>query len=412
MTAIGKSVVRGLITLALWSYGGTLGGEEVLPAAQERTAEPIAIYLTWQRDPMTTMTVQWISTSDDIADSLHYRPTNNSRWLQAHGSHHLLAHQAAYHVHWVELTGLQPGTIYHFKLTENGKEHQFRTLANTLNGPIRFAVGGDIYHDGIDQVKKTNRQVAKLQPDFVLWGGDLAYSFRHWLRPENGHAWLELLSAWQETMIGPDGCMVPLIPVIGNHDVQGGYNQGPASAPFYYTLFAMPGLQGYNVLDFGNLMTILLLDSGHTHAVTGAQSLWLETSLAARKHVLNKFALYHVPAYPAVRSSDSKMSPEIRRHWVPLFEKYGLKASFENHDHTYKRTCPIKEGKCDPSGVLYLGDGAWGVLKPRSAKSSPQAWYLAFSKAASHFIMVIVEGGKSNFRAIDSDGEPFDAVER
>ena len=35
-------------------------------------------------------------------------------------------------------------------------------------------------------------------------------------------------------MVAPDGRMIPLVMVIGNHEVRGGYDATPASAPFFY----------------------------------------------------------------------------------------------------------------------------------------------------------------------------------
>jgi hypothetical protein len=70
-----------------------------------------------------------------------------------------------------------------------------------------------------------------------------------------------------------------------------------------------------------------------------------------------------VPAYPSVRK-DEGTTLEIRQHWVPLFEKAGVSAAFEHHDHAYKRTHPLLGGKVQDApakGVTYLGDGAWGA---------------------------------------------------
>lgn len=53
-------------------------------------------------------------------------------------------------------------------------------------------------------------------------------------------------------------------------------------------------------------------------------------------------AIYHVPAYPSARSFTGRTQSMIRKHWVPLFEKSTMNLAFENHDHAYKRTYPIK----------------------------------------------------------------------
>lgn len=75
------------------------------------------------------------------------------------------------------------------------------------------------------------------------------------------------------------------------------------------------------------------------------------------------FPVYHVPAFPSVRSFSNQTSAAIRRNWVPLFERFGIKVAFEHHDHAYKRTVPIREEAIDPErGIVYFGDGAWGAV--------------------------------------------------
>lgn len=93
---------------------------------------------------------------------------------------------------------------------------------------------------------------------------------------------------------------------------------------------------------------------------------------------------------------------------MPLFESYGLNVAFEHHCHTYKRTYPIYQGKKDPKGVLYLGDGAWGVLETRIPKTPKQAWYLAKSASINHFILVTLQGTNRHFTAIDPNGRIID----
>jgi hypothetical protein len=98
----------------------------------------------------------------------------------------------------------------------------------------------------------------------------------------------------------------------------------------------------------------------------------------------------------------------VRHFWVPLFDKYGLTAAFENHDHAYKRTFPLRSGKIDPQGVLFFGDGAWGVEEPRERSAKDKRWYLANSASRSHFIMVTIKGSEKHFAAIDPNGVIFD----
>jgi acid phosphatase type 7 len=265
---------------------------------------------------------------------------------------------------------------------------------------------------------------------FALIGGDLAYaadkfgilsegmqSWMDWMlagmdvRPEKRLRWLEWLIAWKEYMITPEGRMIPIVPALGNHDVNGGFDKTPADASFFHTIFPLPGRRGYNVLDFGNYLTVVILDSGHTNPVGGKQTRWLYEALRERQFFPHKIALYHVPAYPSVRKFNGKTCSSIRHFWTPIFDRFGVHAAFEHHDHAYKRTYPLRAGKIDPSGTIFLGDGAWGVEHPRSPKNPDDVWYLAKSAPLRHFIRVTLTKESRQFTAIDSRGELIDEFE-
>jgi hypothetical protein len=62
------------------------------------------------------------------------------------------------------------------------------------------------------------------------------------------------------------------------------------------------------------------------------------------------FPVYHVPGYPSVRAFDGATSAQVREHWAPLFERAGVRVAFENHDHAYKRTHPIRAGAATRPG--------------------------------------------------------------
>lgn len=375
--------------------------------------DPLALYLTWQRNPESTMTIQWISPLEHVEDVVEYRENENETWKSARGIHSRTPNGYNYLIHCTELIDLKPGTSYSFRLGQEDPVFRFRTMPKTLTSPINFIVGGDVYHDGFDIVEQMNRVAAKTNPYFALVGGDLAYSCgRTTLFAESFDDWLKWLKAWKTEMVTSDGYLIPMIPIIGNHDVLGGYNQPSKNALFFYALFAMPGFQGYNSLNFGQYLSILLLDSGHTNAIDGTQTSWIAKQLKQNKEMLHKIAIYHVGAYPSVRSQNNTESKLIRKSWVPLFERYGLNIAFEHHDHAYKRTHLISNNKVNTKGVLYMGDGAWGIEKPRTPKTPDKLWYLAKSGKTRHIISVILSEHGRVIKAIDADGNVFDEYEQ
>ena len=153
-------------------------------------------------------------------------------------------------------------------------------------------------------------------------------------------------------------------------------------------------------------LSFIVLDTGHTHSVASQVS-WLDSTLAARTGVPHLFAAYHVPAFPSHRSFNGGQSPKIREHWLPLFEEHGLDVGYEHHEHTYKRTHPIRNGQVSPDGVLYLGDGAMGA-NTRSVHPADQTWYLARSRQIHHFILTTIQGDTRTHEAVDRDGNVFD----
>lgn len=373
--------------------------------------DPITVYLTWQRNPESTMTVQWITEKDRLDDLVEFKRPGDTVWYDVTGKHRAMPENEPYMIHRAEITGLFPETIYQFRTGKDGKIFKFKTMPADRNQPIRFLVGGDCYHGDIEVMKKTNKMAASVDPMFVMIGGDIAYAAARKAHhaKERQRRWLEWLIEWKNDMVTSDGLLIPMIVAIGNHDVMGKYHKNSSSAPFFYSLFAMPGDQGYNVLDFGNHMSIIILDSGHTHNIYGDQAHWLYHTLESRQHIPNTFAIYHVPAWPSVRKTKGKLNTQIRLHWVPIFEKFGLTTAFEHHDHAYKRTPLIYKGRIDnEKGVLYMGDGAWGVKKVRPTKNALKRWYLAKTGRERYFLMVEVDGMKRTYTAINQEGGVFD----
>lgn len=371
-------------------------------------AEPVAIYLTLQQTPDNCMTICWVVPKTEKEQHLKYREGNH--WYQVEASPRTFPRKLPYSLFVVELAGLEADKKYEFVLSEGEETYAFKTLPSTLSHPVKFVVGGDIYHDEIATVEQMNRIAAQQDPDFALLGGDIAYSGSALIFfSEEGKRWIQFLKSWSKTMRQSDGTLIPMITAIGNHDINGRYDQTPEYAPFYYFLFPTKSEMGYRVIDFGHYLSLWVLDSGHTRPVQGDQTVWLEKTLHERVQVPFKLALYHVPAYPSARAFDNKRSTSVRNFWTPLFDKYGLTAAFENHDHAYKRTHLIKEGKVSPEGVLYVGDGAWGVEKPRSPKKPKDLWYLAASAQKRHVVLATVEKDEFKVEAIGADGKVFDS---
>lgn len=362
----------------------------------------LALYLTLTGPADTTMTVVWHTDARATGSVVWFAAEPAGAWRRTEGSSHPLPHSTR-RVHVVTLEGLEPDTSYRFRIPHQASVERFRTLPRKATRPVRLATGGDTMHNK-PAFAKTLAQVAKVGPDLIAFGGDLAYANGN---PKSVSKWFDWCDAVTQGLVTEDGRRIPVVCAIGNHEVAGGYAQRPEKAPYYHALFPSPGERGYDVLDLNDDVSLFLLNTGHTASIGGDQAAWLDTALGARAARPHLLAIYHVPGFPSHRKYAGLLSVGVRRHWAPIFEKHGLDVAFENHEHTYKRSPRIKGGRVDPKGVLYMGDGAVGV-GVRVVKSPVDSWWIEQSASVNHFLLTTIEGRRRVHEGVDQQGARFD----
>jgi len=440
--------------------------------------EPAAIFLTWRQDPTRTMTIDWHTEPGDEAISVvYYRLEAEMEWQHASADPFAFPFSDRT-IYRKELTGLEPGSTYQFRVGEFERIYSFRTMPRNIYTPLRFAAGGDTSHG--EQFKKTNQAVMKYDLDFIVIGGDLAYANG---MEENLDRWISWFDRIKEDLITTEGRVVPMIVGIGNHDVVNHHYGGSdvllqedwkdedlithegrvvpiivgignhdvvnhhyggsdvllqedwkdddlmeragrgdideatdevrlKKGPYFYRLFAFPGQPGYGVLDFSDYLSLIILDSSHSNKIPGKQTDWLDRALQERQKQAHLIPVYHKPAYPSHRVQSGGVrqqvwSEQVLKYWVPLFEKYKVRVAFENDDHTYKRTFPLRNDKIDPSGIVYIGDGSWGVGK-REPKTPEEVWYLQQSAQENSAVIVTLHGPFLHFLMINDEGDIID----
>lgn len=373
-------------------------------------ADEGVLYLTWIHDPTTTMTVQWHTLEGDTAEVLYRRVSSGESWSRVGGLSAVIP-KTQVRVHTVEIDGLEPDVRYEFKLEEQGEVYAFQTLPAHLDRSLRFVVGGDAYCSE-SRFKNMSAHIALQDPDFVVIGGDLAYT-NHSRAIFKGKEWelkrwRAFLKEWKKQMVTRDGRMIPLLPVLGNHDISPTALEKDPRYFLFYELFALPesGVP-FRTIDVGTYLSLILLDTGHSYHIEGAQTQWLKKALSDRESVCYKFAAYHIAGYPSVYPYLGGVPSQIRLLWAPLFERYRVNAAFEHHNHAYKRSHPLQRGKIHPEGVIYIGDGSWGV-KPRKPKA---LWYLAKTAQANAVCLVTLNREGGCIEALNSQGEVFDACQ-
>ena len=407
MPSFNRRAFLGTSFAGMGAMFGWSGSTSILAAEGNSSIEAIApdsLFLTWRQDPTTTMLIQWVGDATVAAESVNYVPLNNKVWQSAKVTTKPFP-GTDLKVYRCELVGLTAGTEYQFQVGSSSLKYRFQTMPAKATDEFTFVTGGDS-GTGTAAVN-SNRMAAKQDPSFVLIAGDVAY--------DNGRSpktFLKFLQNYHETMLDSKGRMIPLVTCLGNHEVDGGGRQREKAASFLSVFDGLYPETSYGVLDFGDYLSLVMLDTGHLSAVDGEQTDWLKKTLAEREDHPHVFGVQHVPSYPSYRDPWNKdgtgaTGAEQRKHWCPLFERYKINVVLEHHDHTFKRTHPLTDGHIDEQrGVLYLGDGSWGKIRPpKSPKDRP---YLAKVSENYHVTMHRLQGNRRFHVALEDSGRIAD----
>ena len=175
---------------------------------------PDTLFLTWQRDPTTTMTIQWLGRETDADQAIRYSTLAETESASAATITKPYVNTDL-KVLRCELSGLLPGTEYKFQIGKSFPSYRFRTMPSKVTDEFRFVSGGD---SGIDEhAIATNRLAALQNPNFVLMAGDLAY--------DNGTApdvFTRYLRNYAAAMYDAEHRLIPMITCIMTvHSLQG-----------------------------------------------------------------------------------------------------------------------------------------------------------------------------------------------
>ena len=216
----------------------------------------------------------------------------------------------------VDLRDLKPASRYEFQIIRLGRPlgpWEFETAPARFQDGITFVTGGDMYGTRA-WLDAMNLRAGKEDPLFALLGGDLAYA-----NGSDGGRWRVWLDSWNKCAVAPDGRLIPMVVAIGNHEVKG-YQYRPTDAPgredapFFYSLFSGKSEGANFTVDFGDYLSLVGVDSGHT-ANVAAQTQWLGRVLGNRVDVPRQFVCYHRPAWGTGVKGDAT---DIRRNGPPF----------------------------------------------------------------------------------------------
>ncbi|PIU14093.1 MAG: hypothetical protein COT21_01200 [Hadesarchaea archaeon CG08_land_8_20_14_0_20_51_8] len=421
-----------LIAPLLVSFAATSVGTVAAPGNTLRLAvidPPTYVYLIWTSDPAHTVIANW-RTNENYIGQVRYGTTPGTYDETVEGTGGVTTNTFNGYIHHVKLTGLNPDTIYYFVCgnPDHGwsEELSFKT-APMERKDIRFVVGGDTRDDARYNYESwpsardgITKLMASYNPDFVIFVGDYIWSGEYeesslfpYTRESFPDTWDNWLGAWYKYARTSDNRLIPLIPVIGNHEIvypePSNYDPN-TQASNYYMLFVPPGSKAYYSLNWGPDLHITILDSEIRDTSSDSwkeQTEWLGQDLSENHVYLWKISVDHRPALDDLG---------IQHEWTQEFDVFHLDLMFSGHQHYYERSHPInllshqnhlssESFESPENGTIYVVSGGWGA--PLNGGSN---WYSAIGPTEEyHFTLVnIYENGTLQFKAINSHNEIID----
>ncbi len=258
--------------------------------------------------------------------------------------------------HEIEVTGLQPGTVYYYAIGDvngtvvgNDNDYYFKTSpAFGDEGEYRLWVLGDCgtANSNARSVRDAYYNfTGNRHTDAMLMLGDNAY---------NVGSDTEFQYAVFENMYEEKLQNTVLWSCPGNHEYYNGYTDAQTQTGPYYSIHTFPtngeagglasGTEAYYSFDYGNVHVVSLDSHDSDKSVGGSMLTWLENDLAqtTQKWII---AIWHHPAYSkGSHNSDTETAMvQMRENVMPILEDYGVDLVLSGHSHSYERSYMMKE---------------------------------------------------------------------
>jgi MYXO-CTERM domain-containing protein len=388
-----------------------LGG--IALAAGPAEAAPFGTKLSWASlDASTTMAITWLTPAD--APTVVEYGIQSTAERRVTGAAASLITGLGWH-HEVELTGLQPDTVYKYRVGTAGDwspEHSFRTAPADACAPFTFVVLGDARSQD-DRGPSRNwpgiqAEAAAAGARFFLNGGDLVKDGN---QIEQWQAWLDVSA--------PVNATVPMMPAIGNHDD----GPGDGASAHYNRIFALPtnpvtGTEDYYAFTYGNLLVFSL--STQTFTDWAAQTAWLQ-QVAAQHPDKWSLAFFHHPVYTTetrliVAVGHAPNEKGQNPFYGPAFDAVGLDVVVQSHNHIYERFRPLRYDPMDPEqgqvvqsygrgageGRLYVVSGGSGAFLDPLIEGNLQRFANGSESRSKdhHYIRITVSGATLHYAAV------------
>ena len=374
-------------------------------------ARPDRILATPAADPARGFQVSWRTSAGIEAPRLELVVADDSpavgepRSLAARSSAFATGNGAG-HQHRVDVDGLEPDTLYAFRV-EGGNGwwspwKQLRTAA-APGAALEFLYFGDTQNKNASHGSRVLLEALRHAPQarLALFAGDLVSGGDG----EDDNEWGE----WAD-ITAPVAATMLVAPVAGNHEYFKQFEDTPRErrvlGQHWPHMFALPdnGAPGAERTTYWFDMhdaRFVVLDgtSALDLGTAAAQATWLDGVLRDNPRAWSIVAI-HQPLYSPREGRDNAL---LREHLMPVLERHQVDLVLQGHDHTYGRRAG-DAGAGTPQYVVSVA-GAKQYLLSQQARDT----MAPVAEDTQLFQVLRIDGDTLRYEARTATGRLYDA---
>lgn len=340
------AIILGIVVIVLILVA--VGMEWSKSGSSKKSSAPYDLVTTFKGDAGTSRAFTWYTSDSNAAGVLELVKGQMSSFVESDvlrieaNSSTIKTDHGTRGVHKAEVTGLEPGTLYSYRVG-SGLEGGWSSVAEFTTEEVEldsvtFINVADSQGERADDFKLWGKTLSKAvqtfpEAKFIVHNGDLTEN------PEDSAGWDQFFGNVQGLLSG-----IPLMPVTGNHD------QVDDDATDFTSHFNLPdnGAKGsiagtsYS-FDYGPVHVSVL----NTESNLKKQAEWLKQDLKSTDKEW-KIVAMHRPAYGG--NSYKKVED-----WTNIFDAYEVDLVLQGHNHEYSRSYPLRAGKIVSEGENPVG---------------------------------------------------------
>ncbi|MCD9046234.1 purple acid phosphatase family protein [Luteimonas sp. MHLX1A] len=311
------------------------------------------------------------------------------------------------HHHQVHIDGLEPDTLYAWRVQGQGTWSPWRQMRTAADpgAPLTLLYFGDTQNQNASLVSRVMLEALRHAPDarLALYAGDLVSGGGG----EDDNEWGEWFDA-----VGPVASTTAIAPTAGNHEYFKEFEDTPqerrvlgAHWPRTFVLpdNGAPGTEATTYWFDAHDARVVVLDgtSALDLGTAQAQAAWLDGVLRANTRTWTIVTI-HQPMFSPRQDRDNAL---LREHILPVLEAHRVDLVLQGHDHVYGRRGGLTD-QATPQYVVSVAGAKQYRVSPQARRDMDPV-----AEDTQLFQVLRMDGARLAYEARTATGRLYDAFE-